>query len=226
MKPNPKLGEIIRKYRNIKGLSQEELGNKLDLSGQTIGSLERSKRGGNTETIHKLITFLKIPLDEILPYLHNSIQDTIKLLCSKPNDDTEAVIMPASGMIPVYDAAVLIEEWNHTMPVPNTIHAETFISSTVTDAPNQFYVRLTSDAMIADGIKPGDCVLVDPDAPVSVGDVVICKTVKELMIRRYYINHTDMIDLIASNPQYPPVHIKPDQPHYIYKVRATLRIIE
>ena len=61
-----KIGAIIRKHRVAKGLTQEELGNKVFVSKQAVSKWETGKTVPDIETVRKLCDILEINKDEIL----------------------------------------------------------------------------------------------------------------------------------------------------------------
>ena len=61
-----KIGAIIRKHRVTKGLTQEELGNKVFVSKQAVSKWETGKTVPDIETVRKLCNILEINKDEIL----------------------------------------------------------------------------------------------------------------------------------------------------------------
>lgn len=72
----PKLiGERIRNYRKLKGLSQEELGFLANLHSSYIGQVERGEKNATLGSIEKITQALEIPLEE----LFRSIGPTAKM---------------------------------------------------------------------------------------------------------------------------------------------------
>ncbi|MBO4245349.1 MAG: helix-turn-helix transcriptional regulator [Bacilli bacterium] len=69
-----KLGEKIYKLRKAKKLSQEELGEKLDVTRQTISNWELGETNPNPEQLKKLSQELNISIDELLD---NDLKDVI-----------------------------------------------------------------------------------------------------------------------------------------------------
>lgn len=60
------IGDIIRKHRKLKNLTQEELGNQLFVSKQAISKWENGRSFPDLETTKKLIEILEIDSTEIL----------------------------------------------------------------------------------------------------------------------------------------------------------------
>jgi transcriptional regulator with XRE-family HTH domain len=60
-------GNNVRKYRNMRKLSQEELANRAELHRTQIALIESGKRCPRLDTIYKLATALNIKPDKLLP---------------------------------------------------------------------------------------------------------------------------------------------------------------
>lgn len=59
-----KVGDRIRKYRQLAGLSQEYVAEEIGMSGGNFGKIERGEIDINTEHLFKLSKLLKIPVSE------------------------------------------------------------------------------------------------------------------------------------------------------------------
>lgn len=70
-----KLGEIIRKYRSIAGLSQEGLGELIECDKNTIGRIERGETDCRLSTIIRLAEGMNISLSRIVKDLENFHMD-------------------------------------------------------------------------------------------------------------------------------------------------------
>ena len=69
-----KLGNKILKLRKQKGLSQEELGEKVDVTRQTISNWELGETQPNPEQLKLLSKELNVSIDELLD---NDIQNVL-----------------------------------------------------------------------------------------------------------------------------------------------------
>ena len=61
-------GENIKKYRLMKKLSQQKLGEMLGFSARTVSDWECNNTEPNIETIKKLIQILDITVDELFDF--------------------------------------------------------------------------------------------------------------------------------------------------------------
>lgn len=57
------LSDKIKELRKNKGLSQQGLAKKLDISPSTIAMIESGKREGNKETLSKIASYFGVTLD-------------------------------------------------------------------------------------------------------------------------------------------------------------------
>lgn len=65
---NVNIGERIRKFRVEKGLSQKELGERMNVSQQMIGQYENSSSFPKIETLKKIAAALEIDTIELLNF--------------------------------------------------------------------------------------------------------------------------------------------------------------
>lgn len=62
------LGENIKRYRILKSLSQQKLGEKLGFSARTVSDWECNNTEPNIDTIKKLVQILDITYEELFDY--------------------------------------------------------------------------------------------------------------------------------------------------------------
>ena len=77
---NNMLGKKLLELRKKKGLSQEELGERIDVTRQTISNWELDVTSPNPEQLKKLSKELNISIDELLD---NDIQNVIEKKVTK-----------------------------------------------------------------------------------------------------------------------------------------------
>ena len=75
-----RIGDVIRKHRKSKKLTQEELGNQLFVSKQAVSKWENGRTLPDLETTQKLIEILEIDPNEILGGTVLEVQKNRKLL--------------------------------------------------------------------------------------------------------------------------------------------------
>lgn len=72
---NNRLGHVIRNKRKMLGLSQEKLGEMMNLSTGFIGQLERGETGLRFENLQKLFALLSISPNEVFDDVECSAEE-------------------------------------------------------------------------------------------------------------------------------------------------------
>ena len=62
----PSIGKKIRKYRKERGMTQEELAEKLDLSINYVGALERAEKNLTVTNLINIANVLGVGITELL----------------------------------------------------------------------------------------------------------------------------------------------------------------
>jgi transcriptional regulator with XRE-family HTH domain len=63
---NKQVGARIRKYRLLKGFSQEELAFEADLHRAYIGQIERGEKNIGVQNLQKIATALKVKISKLI----------------------------------------------------------------------------------------------------------------------------------------------------------------
>ena len=97
------LGKRIRFLRKLKGISQLELAYDMDMSMNTISTIELGKISPKIETLNKIAQKLDVNLSELFVFsekkLKNKKLDELFGLLNQENDDfIEAMIIIAESM--------------------------------------------------------------------------------------------------------------------------------
>ena len=88
------IGSKIRNYRELKGLSQEELADILDVSWRFVNYLEHGERKVNVGVLVALANALSItPNDLLADYLTTSEETQISDIFSSCNSTEKAILM-------------------------------------------------------------------------------------------------------------------------------------
>ncbi len=76
------IGQRIRNYRNLQGLSQEKLAELSNCHPTYIGQIERGEKNATLESIEKIASALRIPLSQLFEKLEEcSSHNNIPLKC-------------------------------------------------------------------------------------------------------------------------------------------------
>lgn len=58
-------GRRIRAFRKLKGFTQVELANSLEISLSVLGEIERGNRKPSTQLIHQVCEILDVPVEDL-----------------------------------------------------------------------------------------------------------------------------------------------------------------
>lgn len=64
-------GNVIKKLREHRNMTQDELADKLGITRQAISRYENGDRGVNQDLLFRLANFFKVPIDEFFPPVNN-----------------------------------------------------------------------------------------------------------------------------------------------------------
>lgn len=64
--PFPRSGECIRSYRELRGMTQEELAAQIGISHTYLGYIERGRQMASIANLHKLSMALAVPIEALL----------------------------------------------------------------------------------------------------------------------------------------------------------------
>lgn len=67
-KTSEKFGKSLQKARKTRGLTQEELAEKLDISRSYMGHLEQGLKNPSFELLQKLAKHLKVKASDLMPF--------------------------------------------------------------------------------------------------------------------------------------------------------------
>lgn len=69
------MDNILEELRKKKGISQEDLGNELDVSRQTISSIEKGRYNPSIILAFKIARYFNMPIEEIFIYDEESCDE-------------------------------------------------------------------------------------------------------------------------------------------------------
>lgn len=106
---------------------------------------------------------------------------------------------PLVGAVHAGDPTVAVEDIQGFLPFPVDPRLH----------PHAFVLKVKGDSMIEEHIEDGDLVIVDPDMPVSIGDVCVAVIGDEATVKKVE-KMKDGLYLVPANPKYKPIFITRD----------------
>jgi len=215
--PVDSVGFRVRHYRERLGLSQEELALRVGAAQQTIQSLETGK-------IRKS-TFLPLIAKE-LGLDFDALLVGGEATAHSPGSRPPAMVSARRAPLFCTRDTALIGAYLLDQSVQSSTgkwvaldYSQPFAES----GPRLFALKLLpSDEAFQPEFRPGDQLVVDPDAPVQPGDLVIVKSgeVERLDLRKYRV-----LSWAGRSADYELVSINPDFPSFSGGELAALEIL-
>ena len=182
--------ERIRELRKMRGMSQQDLANKLDLNKVAISQYERGVRRPSIDIVSALCDIFNVSSDFLLGEDDVTIRivntDEIKKLDSPRRIP---VLGRVAAGIPI-DAIEDVIDWEDI--------AE--------DAPGEYFgLKIKGDSMMP-RIVEGDVVIVHSQPDAESGDVVIVQINGDTATCKRLAKYDTGISLISFNPMYAPIN--------------------
>jgi repressor LexA len=195
------MGERLRRLRENKNITQEQLGQVLNVKKSAISKYETNRVSMNIETIILLARYFSVPVT----YLIESETDLIKM----PGR------IPLLG--PVHTGSNLLAEENieDFLDVPDYLSAD-------------FILKVSDEAMIGAGIMAGDLALCKIAPQPQTGQIIaVRKDTAEFFTEislRYYLNQSGQPVLKSANPDHPDSFLQTDSITIIGKMVSLIRL--
>lgn len=182
------LGKRIKYYRDLAGLSLEELGNRIGVGKSTIRKYENA-----------LIRVSHERLEDI----SNALDIDVSLLYGEEVQD-DVVEVPLYGSISCGNGSVIYEEREGYITSPKS-----WVEGGI-----YFYLTAKGDSMIGAKIHEGDLLLIKKQEFVENGEIAAVVIDDECLLKRVYKNK-NTFTLISENPDYPPINYNPTEDRHI-----------
>lgn len=176
-----KLGEKIRKLRQLRGLTQKELAKRAGLSELSIVLYEKGDRRPRVDVIAKIAKALDVSVEYLLSEREENIEkDTLKFVKR----------VPVIARVPA--------------GFPEDISAEDIIEYVyLPNVPTNSFVCIVKGESMSPTIKDGDYIVFIPASVVNNGDViVVANEWGEIMVKRYREKGGEKF-LVSDNPEFP-----------------------
>lgn len=81
-----------------------------------------------------------------------------------------------------------------------------------------FYAKVSGDSMSAEGISPGDILVIDRSIEAEHGDLAVCCLDGDFTLKRLCLNRPGRIYLMPSNRKYKPIEVTSDNDFIVWGV--------
>lgn len=176
------LGNKIKHYRTVSGLSLEELGNRIGVGKSTVRKYENA-----------LIRVSRDRLEDI----SNALGIDVTLLYGEEIQD-DVVDVPLYGAISCGNGSVIYEEQEGYITSPKSW----------VDKGIYFYLTAKGDSMIGARIHEGDLLLIKKQDEIENGEIGAVVIDEECVLKRIYKNEKSFT-LVSENQNYAPINFNP-----------------
>lgn len=185
MEDNTLLGNKIKKAMKEAGLTQQKLADKLGITNPVINAWIKGKRNPTVNSIKRIASATDKPFSFFMGE-SNVLENKIELS-----------LIPVRGVSSATEEKFILEETETYLPFRKT-------------GPNQFAIKITGNCMVdpddpRNSIYDGDYVIVDPDATVNNGDVIVARLDGEYSTVKRMYKHGAEVRLIPDNPDCEPI---------------------
>ena len=187
--------ERIRELRVLRGMSQQDLADRLDVNKVTISQYERGVRKPDLNALTALCDIFNVSSD----YLIGKDDTTIRIV---GKEGLERLVSARTKRIPVLGRVAagipidaiedVLEDWEE---IPEAMAA----------TGEFFGLKIKGDSM-QPRIAEGDVVIVRSQPDAESGDVVIVQVNGDHATCKRLMKHETGISLISFNPMYAPIN--------------------
>lgn len=183
------IGKNIKSLRESRGLTQDELGKIIGVSGKTVSSWELETKTPRMGAMQNLADFFQVKKSDII------------------EDDTDNVdIFSYENILPIKTQCIpLLGEIACGEPIYADEDRESYIEIG-TDIKADFCLRAKGDSMINARILDGDIVFIKKQPIVDNGEIAAVIIDDEATLKRvYYYPQSGKLVLTPENPAYEPL---------------------
>lgn len=182
------IGRNIKSLRESKGLTQDELGKIIGVSGKTVSSWELETKTPRMGTMQRLADFFKVKKSDII------------------EDDNDNIdIFSFDNIMPIKRHKIpLLGEIACGEPIYADEDRESYVEAG-TDVRADFCLRAKGDSMINARILDGDIVFIRSQPSVENGEIAAVIIDDEATLKRvYYYPESGKLVLNPANPAFEP----------------------
>ncbi|KUG03204.1 sos-response repressor and protease lexa [hydrocarbon metagenome] len=195
-------GERLRRLRENKNLTQEQLGKILNVKKSAISKYETDKISMNIESIKLLARYFDVPLSYLIDVDIDSIRTSSKI--------------PFLGRVHTGTNMLAVDNIESYLAIPEYLSAD-------------FVLKVSGDSMIGAGILNGDLALCRLSAKPQPGQIIaviqqnMTEEFSEIFLR-YYFNEAGQPVLKSANPDYPDIDYQTNAYSSVGKLSAIIRL--
>jgi len=194
------VGENIKKYRTIKNMSLQILGEKVGLTKKTIQRYEQGEIKIDMDRLADIAEALDIEVIQLL--------DGAESFFGLSTDNIGVVSVPLVGKVCCGDGTLAFQEIEEYIPV----------SKEFVKGGEHFFLKAKGDSMNGARIEDGDLLLIRKQTEIENGEIAAVLIGEEAVLKKVYIREGQVI-LQSANPNYDPIFCNPNEINIIGKLK-------
>jgi repressor LexA len=230
-----KSGDLIKKVRESKNMTQRELGKKIGIENPTISDWENAKNLPSLETGLSIARALGISEKEMSDLLikdraerhrkkslakYSSLSATIAIETDAACQLTMLIPIPILGSIP---AGPLQEILPKMRPEAESYE---YVDDSVSANPDELFgLRVSGESRVGKDIQDGDIIIIDTCIQPENGDIVVAMVDDSATVKTFF-QSGDLLTLQSANDKIPPIVLRNGEQSHIQIIGKVIRIIK
>ena len=182
----------IKELRQLRGITQDELGSMLGVKKAAVSKYENEKINIPTAVLNRLMDIFGVSADHIM--CRDGARPIPGFMRERIMEETSSVPVPLVGMVHAGEPMLAEENIVEYIPVA---------AGEVFDG-DYFFMEVVGDCMTGDFIAEGAYILVKKTSDLREGYIYVIRLGDEVLLRRVK-RIKKSIALIPSNPAYDPM---------------------
>lgn len=207
------IGRRIKAFRELKGMTQKELGISIGVEHNTISSYETGTNRPRDNILFAIARVLNISINDLFPPTGNDMALITNKTTNqpKPYNPTALTMVPIVGSISCGNGVLVYGDIEGYEPVPDEW----------LNGGGYFCLRAKGDSMIGARIHDGDLLLIREQPEVENGEIAAVLINDEAVLKKVYRSDGQMV-LQSENPNYPPVLSPPVDARVVGKLKKII----
>lgn len=218
----------IKHYRELKGLTQEELGKMVGVKHNTISAYESGINRPDMDILYKIAKALDVSIDDLFPpikyasYIISNKKESLNKVHTQSQIPTigdfmvnaiseDIVYVPVVGHISCGGGTLVYDDIETYEPIPKRW----------AKGGEYFCLRAKGDSMTGARIHEGDLLLIRKQPEVENGEIAAVMIENEVVLKRVYRSDGQLI-LQSENPKYPPIVVPPAEAKVVGKLKKII----
>lgn len=194
------VGENIKKYRTIRNMSLQVLGEKVGLTKKTIQRYENGEIKIDMDRLADIAEAMDVEVFQLL--------DGAESFFGLGTENIGVVSVPLVGRVCCGNGTFAYQDIEEYIPV----------SKEFVKGGEHFFLKAKGDSMKGARIEDGDLLLIRKQDSIENGDIAAVLLGDEAVLKKVYIRDGQVI-LQSANQEYEPIFCKPEELRIIGKLK-------